>query len=242
MSSPLYLLAASSILLAAWQGVPPHRPAPAADLCRDCAPQGIGLNPYEVPSFFAARFLVDGKLFTPAGALADYTKGDCQVSRQLRFGSVYLAEGNHSDGFRRQAHPLMCVRGMDTMVVFMRPLDGWGNYLYDSIPFRPGRYELVEMRWDTVLTVPRRLKMRSFAIYYARHAAELKRANPFAGCQFAPHQPDPSYHTKAYVPATPADIFRLLLVHKRYLSIRPWKLRPLTAAEHRTLNKASIYH
>jgi hypothetical protein len=101
MRFPLYLLATSSILLAAWQGVPPRRLAPAADVCPDCAPQGIGLNPYDVPPFFAARFLVDGKLFTPAGSLADYTKGDCQVRQQLRFGSIYLAEGNSSEGFSR---------------------------------------------------------------------------------------------------------------------------------------------
>lgn len=194
-----------------------------------------------MPPFFAARFLVAGKLYVPDGPLADYTKGDCQLRHQLRFGAIYLAEGNHSEGLARYPHPIRCVRGADTMLVYMRPCNSCGDDLYDSIPFRPGRYELVELRWDTVLTVPRRLKMHSFARYYAQHAAELKQANPFAGCQFTRRNldPGPGRNDETYVPA---DIYRLLLARKRYLSIRPWKLRPITGAEQRALDRASLSH
>ena len=222
--------------------MPPRRQAPAASIYRDCEQEGIGLNPYEVPSFFAARFLVGGKLFVPAGPLAERTRGDCQVRQQVRFGSIYLAEGNHSEGFGRHPHPLVCVWGTQTMVVYISPLNGWINSLYDSIPFRPGRYKLMEMRDDTIITTPYRLQEKSFATYYARHAVELQRANPFAGCHFARYTPDPGRNPKEYVPATPADIFRLLLVHKRYLSIRPWKLRPITETEQRALDRASLSH
>ncbi|RZK30103.1 MAG: hypothetical protein EOO63_07565 [Hymenobacter sp.] len=164
------------------------------------------------------------------------------MSQQLRFGALFLAEGNHSEGAGRSPHPLVCVRGNDTMIVYISPLNSWVNSLYDSIPFRPGRYSLVQLREDKIITTPYRLQEKSFSTYYAQHVAELQRANPFAGCQFAPHTLDPGRDPTAYFPPTPADLFRLLLVYNRYLSIRPWKLRPITALEQRALDRASFAH
>ncbi|MFD1468344.1 hypothetical protein ACFQ48_08915 [Hymenobacter caeli] len=234
---------------------PPIRSASPASLCRDCPQQVLRFDPYEVPSFFAVRFLVGSSVFAPVGPLAECTRGDCQLSKQLRFGAIYLAEGNHNEGLSRYPHPIVCKRGKETMVVYIRPSSGWVNSLYDSIPFRPGRYELLQLPDNTIVTSPLRMPdgttMTSypreedigFAAYFRQHEADLSQANPFTGCRFDDrYKPSAGRNPADYVPTTPADIFRLLLVHKHYLSITHWKLRPLTGKEQRLLDETSQTH
>ncbi len=243
MRFPLLSLAISSCLFAV---MPATHVARLARHYHDCPVQGIRFNPYEVPSFFAVRFLVSDSVFVPTGPLAEYTKYDYALRKQLRFGGIYLAEGNHNEGRVRYPHPISCKRREDTMVVYVRPHSGGSNTLYDSIPFRPGYYELQEKSLEDnatpLLLAPSRPQEKSFATDYFRLEGELQRNNPLAGCQFASYTPSPGRDQTAYVPTTPADIFRLLLVHKRYVSITHWKLRPLTSAERRALDKASWAH
>lgn len=62
---------------------------------------------------------------------------------QLRFGSVYLLQGNTpEEGKYTYLGSILCVRGRDTMQVFVQPNGDYPYWLCDSIPFRPGRYEL----------------------------------------------------------------------------------------------------
>lgn len=214
-----------------------------------CPAEISSLNPYEVPPYVALRFIASGHFIAPASPLAAYTAGEDRYAEkydrhwyQLRFGQVYLIEGNNNEGLGRYPHSVTCIKGKDTMRVYVRPMSGWPSWLYDSIPFHPGRYELIQAPPQTIGLSPYHipdsshmaaygLKQETFARYYEQHQFQLARANPFDGCHFLTSPPQHSSNPDGYVPATPADIFELLLLHQKYIKILHWKLRTLAKDE-----------
>lgn len=194
----------------------------------------------------ALRFLYQGQWVTPQAPFATYdslTDANAlvgfQQQDQLRFGAVYLVKGTYQPMTAGYLRSVICVHGRDTMQVYVQPDHKYPYWVYDSIPFRPGRYEVMapqSSRYSLAFT-PHQLDSVglatvSFAAYYRQHRAELDRANPFANCTFShkfarEYSPAPD----GYVPHHPTDIFNLLLGHSTYLKRRGWYLRALTPHE-----------
>jgi len=211
-----------------------------------------GTNGYLLPDrpapHVALRFLSQGQLFRPPGPFATYSHlldaaapTAFRYQEQVRFGTVYLVKGPalELEGRYHYLQSAVCVRGQDTMQVYVQPLLRQPYWLYDSIPFRPGRYELIDSpveRRIVALTMQNRDSLRittfSFAAYFQQHQAALARNNPFAGCHF--NSPPARRYTTTpdgYIPRQPTDIFNLLLAHSTYLKSRSWQLRQLAPRE-----------
>lgn len=208
------LLAATLVLgrLPAGQRAPgPTGGAAQHATCADCPGRTLTVDPAEWQSYVALRFLDKQHFLVAPGPLASRTNGDYALMRQLRFGELYFVLGSNNE-VGRSARVVQCVRGRDTMTIILHPRNQ-RNVLYDSIAFRAGRYTLTESR-----TFP--AAEASFTRYFTRHAARLARANPFSGCRFLPRPPHPVAPIGGYVPATPSDIFRLLVGHTTYGRVR----------------------
>jgi hypothetical protein len=211
------------------------------------------------------RFLSQGQLYRPAGHFAAYSERQYyhqagepnRQEIQLRFGSVYLLQGQTpAEGSYRYLGSILCMRGRDTMQVFVQPNGDYPYWLYDSIPFRPGRYELLEAPTISLRTFPASgyytphqldslgIPPVGFAAYYWQHQAELADYNPFTDPHLRLTQQDAYYRlpmgyvtprdyvpTEGYAPQQVHDLFHLLLVHSTYLHVRKWHLRPLRRHE-----------
>lgn len=236
------------------------------------SPSALASTKHFYPAFTgpyaAMRFLSQGQLYRPTGHFAAYSerqyyKQAGEPNRQeiqLRFGSVYLLQGETpEEGTYHYLGSILSVRGRDTMQVFVQPNADYPYWLYDSIPFRPGRYELKYQQPISLRTFPasgpyspRQLDSLGippvgFATYYWQHQAELARYNPFTdpllklGPQEAYYRLPKGYvtprdyvPTEGYAPQQAHDLFHLLLVHSTYLRLRKYQLRPLRRHEQPT--------
>lgn len=229
-----YPLLIASLALVAGSARP--LPVPAPDPCADCPNHSLTPDPYQWKNFVALRFFDKGRPLETTRPFATRTAGDYVVEHPLRFGAIYLVRGNNDRYFRRFPHTVRCIRGRDTMTVQFRPF--WAkNLVYDSIPFRPGHYALLEyaslqLQWETYRgPAAHGARQTSFAPYYLQHQADLARANPFVGCRFLEREPHFTSNPDHYVPAAPTEIFCLLLQHTRYTYVRGFTIRPLAKGE-----------
>lgn len=199
---------------------PSQKALSSSSSCADCPDHRVTNDPQEWPSYAALRFCAKGKFLLPPLPFAERVPGDYSLTK-LRFGAVYLVLGNNNEvgEFIRQ---VTCIQGHDTMTVFLKPRNAT-NPLYDSIPFHPGRY---------FLTARYQVRNQSFVAYFKQHELELVHANPFANCLFLdrPVRTVPVANPSGYVPVTPADIFRLLLVHTQYSQVL-YEMRSLAKGE-----------
>jgi hypothetical protein len=211
------------------------------------------------------RFLSQGQLYRPTGHFAAYSERQYyhqagepnRQEIQLRFGSVYLLQGQTpAEGSYRYLGSILCMRGRDTMQVFVQPNGDYPYWLYDSIPFRPGRYELLEAPTISLRAIPASgpysphqldslgIHPVGFAAYYWQHQAELTDYNPFTDPQLHLGSQEAYYRlpmdyvtprdyvpTQGYAPQQVHDQFHLLLVHSTYLHVRKRHLRPLRRYE-----------
>lgn len=211
-------------------------PKPVSDPCADCPDHRLIPDPYQWRDFVALRFFDKGRPIAPAYPFATRTAGDYVLQYPLRFGEIYLVRGNNDRYRRRFPQTIRCICGRDTMTVQFRPY--WAETLvFDSIPFRPGRYALLdygslqEQREEYRGPGAHGNKQKSFAAYYLQHQADLVKANPFVGCRFLDREVHFTSNPDNYVPAQPTDIFCLLLQHTRYTYVRGFTIRPLAKGE-----------
>lgn len=203
-----------------------------ADPCADCPNHSVTPDPYQWHNYVALRFFDKGRPLEHTHPFAERTPGDYALNQPLRFGAIYLVRGNNDRYFRRIPRTVRCVRGRDTMTVQFRPY--WAKTIvYDSIAFQPGRYALIEQaEWETYHgPYAHDAAQKLFANYYIQHQADLRRANPFTGCRFLDREPHFTSNPDKYVPATPRDIFCLLLQHTSYTVMRGVTMHPLAKDE-----------
>jgi hypothetical protein len=205
------------------------------------------------------RFVSEGKLLSPPGPFAAYSERQYydkpgepnRQEIQLRFGTIHLLRGHTPEqgSYKSPIGSFLCVRGLDTMQVFVQPqfkAPYWFSsdslyWLYDSIPFRPGRYKLEHAPLNFPYALPGYSRHQldsvgipsiSFAAYYRQHEADLACYNPFADRRLQLAESDKYYRLPDnYVPHQPNDLFYLLLAQSPYLKIRNWHLRPLRRYE-----------
>lgn len=191
----------------------------------------IMANPYDWPPFAACCFYENGVAIEPQRPFAERERE--WADWHLRFGKVYLVTGSADVSGVSAAKYVQCVRGRDTMTVFIRP-ENWKNVVYDSIPFKAGRYYLslnVPRAKPALQTGPALEKAKSFDAYFQQHEALLASQNPFTGCRFRYTTPPRGWSGSGYVPPAPTEIFRLLLQHRVYLDRTAYTILPLAKGQ-----------
>lgn len=186
---------------------------PTALSCADCPDQLIRVSPWRWPPFTAVHFFRGEQPLADTLFRVRRAPGDATLQDQLQFGSIYLLRGHNGVHTPLQSATITCIQGRDTMYLSFWVPRGQ-NIVYDSIPFRAGRYQLSKP-FDPTAPYPVPVAYTSFAAYFQQHEAELAQANPFADCHFD-YDPNREENPTRYVAATPADIFRLLLQHTHY--------------------------